>query len=347
MSIRGWLLALTLACLAGCGGRDARTAATSDPQAVSKPDPPPATTPAPGTSSSGWCTDPRPALGSSAGGIEGTGFGPVRRKLANIAVAGQMWDVSHAAVLINGQPATSAQIADGIITTVQGTLAATGAATAASVASESRVAGPITSIDATGDTLVVLGQSIAVSEDTPMPSPPALAAGDTVEVNALVTANGILVATRIERRAADLEYFITGTVSSHDDSAHTLMINALTVDYSGVVPQGFPTGAVHDGDLVRVFGHLAPGSMTLSARAVEFRTATPPGAVGAEFQLYGYITRLTSNADFDVNGVPITTTAATDLPPAPLYLDQVVVACGALDSNGKITAWEVDATWDY
>ena len=138
MSIRGWLLALTLACLAGCGGRDARTAATSDPQAVSKPDPPPATTPAPGTSSSGWCTDPRPALGSSAGGIEGTGFGPVRRKLANIAVAGQMWDVSHAAVLINGQPATSAQIADGIITTVQGTLAATGAATAASVASESR-----------------------------------------------------------------------------------------------------------------------------------------------------------------------------------------------------------------
>ena len=184
----------------------------------------------------------------------------MRRKLADISVADQIWDVSHAAVLIDGQPATSAQITDGIVTTVQGTLAATGAATADSVASESQVAGPITSVDATGNTLVVLGQSIEVSEDTPMPSPPALAVGDTVEVNALVTANGMLVATRIDRRAADLEYFITGTVSSHDDSAHTLVINSLTVDYSGVVPQGFPTGAVHDGDLVRVFGQVNPGA---------------------------------------------------------------------------------------
>jgi hypothetical protein len=184
-----------------------------------------------------------------------------------------------------------------------------------------------------------------------MPSPPALAAGDTVEVNALVTANGILVATRIERRAADLEYFITGTVSSHDDSAHTLVISALTVDYSGVVLQGFPGGALHDGDLVRVFGRLSAGSTRLSARAVEFRPDTLPGNVGTHIALYGYVTRLVSDADFDVEGVPITTTAATDFElvggSTHLHLSDVVVICGALASNGTVAATQVLGTWDY
>jgi hypothetical protein len=340
MSIRAWLLVPMLAGLVACGDGDT-TALSSNAQGVGDPAP----APNPGVPITCAVDPASPAW--SAGGIEGTGFGPARRKLANLLVAGQTWDVAHAAVLIDGRPATGEQIADGTITTVQGTLAATGPATADAVVSESRVAGPITSVSDNGIDLVVLGQPVVVQQDTQMPPPPALVVGDTVEVNALASANGILVATRIARRAADLEYFVTGTVSAHDDSAHTLVINALTVDYSGVVLQGFPTDAVRDGDLVRVFGHLG-GGLTLSARAVEFRPATLPGAAGTHISLYGYITRLVSDADFDVEGVPISTTSATDFEVGgALALSQVVVVCGTLTGAGTVAATQVLGTWDY
>jgi hypothetical protein len=222
--------------------------------------------------------------------------------------------------------------------------------TADSVLSETVVAGPITDVSSTGDQIVVLGQSVALTPDTQMSaSPPALAVGGAVAINALVTANGTLVATRVERRDESLEYVVTGTVRSLDDTTHTLLINALTVDYSGVVPQGFPTGAIHDGDLVRVFGRLPGGSATLSARAVELRLATPPGQVGEQIALYGYITRFVSDVDFDVNGVPITTSPATDIEPLYPWLavDEVVLVCGTLSNNGAVAASEVTLTWDY
>jgi hypothetical protein len=283
----------------------------------------------------------------SAGGIEGTGFGPARKR-ANLMVAGQTWNIDRASVLLNGQPATSAQIVDGLVTTVQGTLTTESSGTADTVVSESRVAGPIASVDATGTNLVVLGQHVVLTQDTQMSSAAALVVGDTVEVNALATAEGALVATRLVPREADLEYFVTGTVTALDDAKRTLVINSLTVEYGGVALQGFPTGTVHVGDLVRVFGRVAAGSTVLSARAVEFRQATPPGNAGTHIALYGYITRLASNVDFDVDGVPITTSAATDIePPGPLVLDQVVFVCGTLAGNERVTATEVDVTWDY
>ena len=182
-------------------------------------------------------------------------------------------------------------------------------------------------------------------------SPPALAVGDTVAISALVTADGTLAATRVARRPADLEYVVTGTVTSLDDSTHRFLINALTVDYSGVMLQGFPTGVIHDGDLVRVFGRLPGGSATLSARAVDFRLATLSGQMGQQVALYGYITRLVSNADFDVDGVPIATSAATDIQPSdPLALNQSVDVCGTLGSNGEVAAAQVvinPSPWDY
>lgn len=294
---------------------------------------------------------------SSTGGIEGTGIrikgagrGPASKR-ASLVVAGQAWDISHASIMIDGQPATPAQIVDGQITVVQGKPAATAAGTADSVVSETRVAGPITQVDSTADPtdatvaghLVLLGQQVRLLTNTILElSPQALAVGDTVEVSALVTADGTLVATRVARRPVDLEYFVTGTVSSHDEVARTLVINALSVDYGSTTPQGFPTGAIQDGDLVRVFGRLSVASTTLSARAVEFRLATLPGPIGEQIALNGYITRFASAADFDVDGVPITTSAATDFQPVNLVaLSDYVTVCGTLISSGQVAATRV------
>ena len=291
--------------------------------------------------------------------IEGTGAaaarGPVRQ-LANLVVAGQQWDVSHATITIDGQTATAAQLIDGRVSTVQGKTAASAAGTADTVASETRIAGPIASIDAIANPsdstvghLVVLGQSVRLVQSKAFATvaPAGLAVGDPVEVNALVTADGSVVATRIDRRAADLEYFVTGTVISHDDSAHQLVINALHVDYSNAAPQGFPSGAIQDGELVRVFGRLPSGSAVLGARAVEYRVATPPGQVGEQAFLNGYITRYASSADFDVDGVPITTAATTVIQPFDvLALNVPVIVCGMLIANGRVAAAQVTVQTD-
>jgi hypothetical protein len=350
VNVRVYLLAAILAAHAACGGGGGGDASDVSRRVAGDP----SSAPPPNVGVPFVCAPPADLPGSNPGGIEGTGRG-VAKKVTDLEVAGQTWDIGHASILIDGQPATSEQVVDGLITTVQGTIAPTAMGTADSVVTETRVAGPITSVSSTADQLIVLGQTVAVTSDTQMDvSPPALAAGDTVAINALVTANGTLVATRLTRRAADLEYVVTGTVSSLHDSRHTFLINGLTVDYSGVMPQGFPTGIVHDGDLVRVFGRLPGGSTTLSARDVEFRLATLAGQTGEFIALYGYITRFVSNVDFDVNGVPITTSAATDIGGATdihgvpvLALDEVVDICGTLLGNGEVAATEVYITWDY
>ena len=351
MKIRVYLLAAILAAHAACGGGGGGNAGDVSRRAAGDPGSAP---PPPNVGVPFVCAPPAQLPGSNPGGIEGTGRG-VAKKVTNLELAGQTWDIGHASILIDGQPATSEQVVDGLITTVQGTIAPTAMGTADSVVTETRVAGPITSVTSTADQMIVLGQTVAVTSDTQVDvSPPALAAGDTVAINALTTASGTLVATRLARRAADLEYVVTGTVSSLDDSRHTFLINALTVDYSGVVPQGFPTGIIQNGDVVRVFGRVAGGSTTLSARDVEFRLATLSGQAGEFVALYGYITRFVSNVDFDVNGVPITTSAATEMTGATdihgnlvLGLNEVVDICGTLLSNGEVAATQVFITWDY
>jgi len=349
MNVRVYLLAVILGAQAACGGGGGGDPGVSRRLAG---DPGAAPPPTPTVGVPFVCAPAADLPGSNPGGIEGTGRG-VARKVTNLEVAGQTWNIGHASILIDGQPATSEQVVDGLITTVQGTVAPTAMGTADSVVSETVVAGPITS--GGSYQLIVLGQSVALTPDTKIDvSPPALAAGDTVAIHALVTANGSLIATRLARRAADLEYVVTGTVSSLDDSKHRFLINALTVDYTGVAPQGFPTGVIHDGDLVRVFGRLTGGNTTLSARDVEFRLATLSGHAGELVALYGYITRFVSNADFAVNGVPITTSAATDIQGATdihgnlvLALNEVVYVCGTLVSNGEVGATQVYITWDY
>lgn len=350
-NIRVYLLAAILAGQAACGGGGSGGAGDVSRRATGGQGPAPPPTQSVGVPFT--CAPPADMPGSHPGGIEGTGLGPAR-KLGGLRVAGQTWDIAHASILIDGLSATSEQVVDGLVTTVQGTIAPTAMGTADSVVSETRVAGPITSVIST-DQLIVLGQSVALTPDTLLDvSPVALAAGDTVAINALASANGTLVATRLARRAADLEYVVTGTVSSLDDSRHTFLINALTVDYSGVAPQGFPSGVIHDGDLVRVFGSLPGGGTTLSARSLEFRLAILSGQAGDFIALYGYITRFVSNTDFDVDGVPITTSAATYMYGAAdihgnlvLALDEVVGICGTLVSNGEVAATQVFISWDY
>lgn len=350
MVIRLGVITVLLAGLAACSGGGG---ASQGNQPAAARNPPP------GSGPTGVCQDTFPGTLPVQGGIEGSGSnrsvarGPIR-KLNQLVVAGQQWDVSHASITIDGQPATAGLLALGQGATVQGTTAGPAVGVADVVVSETRVAGPISYLDAMGDPndasvqghLVVLGQPVRLVRSNASGitriSPAGLAVGDTVGVSALASANGTLVATRIDRRAADLEYLVTGIVKLSDASAQSFAIGGLAIDYSGVLPTGFPGGVIHDGDLARVFGRVPAGSAMLQARAIEFRLATPPGPADERIFLSGLVTRYVSSADFDVDGVPIATSAATAFDPIDLVaLNASVSVVGTLLADGRVDATRV------
>src|SRR5262249_13444296 len=118
---------------------------------------------------------------------------------------------------IDGNPGGQADIAIGDVVLVKGSLDSGGTTgTATSVSFENNVVGPVTGIDATAETLVVLGQLVRVSADTSFDGDiqptglAGLAIGDILEVSGLVENDESIDATRIGRRPAGTEYEVTG-----------------------------------------------------------------------------------------------------------------------------------------
>src|SRR5262249_24652813 len=110
--------------------------------------------------------------GNSVAGIDRTGapviasYGTVSA-FGSVVVNGVHFDTSSSTFSIDGNPGGQADIAIGDVVLVKGSLDSGGTTgTATSVSFENNVVGPVTGIDATAETLVVLGQLVRVSADT-------------------------------------------------------------------------------------------------------------------------------------------------------------------------------------
>ncbi|MGE0581530.1 MAG: DUF5666 domain-containing protein [Steroidobacteraceae bacterium] len=284
------------------------------------------------------------------GGIQGsgrwvsvgaiTGFG-------SIFVNGVEFATTGAQISIGDRSGTEAELRIGQVVAVQGTVDANGTTGAATrVSFSSNVEGPVTQLDVAAGTFVVLGQTVRVTgathfDDDIVPSNiQGLAApGIIVEVSGFPTANGEISATRIEREDPGSEFEVKGVVQGLDTNAHTFRVNALTVDYSGVTPEG----TLADGRTVEVKGRTLSAAGALVATRVE----VSPGigaAANDEVELEGLITHFTSNADFEIAGQRVTTNAGTqfDLKGVTLALDVRVEVEGVIDANGVLVAREVE-----
>jgi len=132
----------------------------------------------------------------------------------------------------------------------------------------------------------------------------------------------VIAATRIECKSVLGEMEVTGTVSNLNAAAMTFQINALVVDYSAAAMDNFPS-TISDGDPVEAKGTSLGASGELIATRVEFKGALFDGAEGDHAEIEGFITDFTSETQFEVNGIPVTTNtsttfeggAATDLGP--------------------------------
>lgn len=274
-----------------------------------------------------------------------TGFGSVH-------LNGKKFDSTHASITVEGQAATQADLKVGEVVEIRGHHdSSSGGDVADEIEMHSLVQGPVSSVDVTGLTLVVLGQKVLVSAGTSFDdgitpaSLAGIAVGDVLEVSGMSAANGDIQATRIERKAATAPFHVFGTAAATDATAKTLAINALTVDFSAATLVDFPTTGPKDGDLLEATGTALDATGALTATRLELRTGKGLKAdADGEGELDGLVTRFASGTDFDVAGRPVTTTASTTFEggsAADLALNVHVEVEGTVDASGLLTATKV------
>ena len=325
------VLALTTLFLAGCGG------SSGGDGGVSPPPPPPPPPPTGGITRTG--------VAVAVGPI--TGFG-------SVIVNGVTYSTNSATFTKDGQAATQDDFSVGEVVVVTGTIDDNNTnAVASSVAFDDVVEGPATS-EAAG-TLVVMGQTVSISTTTSIDDncPASFLTAPAVEVSGSVDANGVIQATRIECKPAGLEFEVNGTVSGHNASAQTFMINALQVNYSSASVRNFPTaGIINDGDPVEAKGTNFDSSGdpdVLTATDVEFKGARFADNEGDHIEIEGFITGFVSETQFSITSSP-SPISVTTIPGTTEYEggsaadlgDNLKIEVeGEFDANGVLNATKI------
>jgi hypothetical protein len=269
----------------------------------------------------------------------------------SIIVNGVRYDTSTAAIDNDGNPGVQADLKVGQVVIVRGTLDAagtTGAATTVTFAD--LVEGPISAIDVANGTITVLGQIVIIDADTSFDdgiSPPSidgLAVNDIVEVSGFFLADGSISATRIEDKPAGGVFEVTGIVSVL--TATTFQINSLVVDFSGATQlDNFPAGVPENGQRVEAKGSNFGAAGELLATRVEFKGNDLGADDGDQVEVEGFITRFVSTTDFDVEGIPVTTSASTVFEngtSADLAINRKVEVEGIMNASGVVVADKVE-----
>ena len=288
------------------------------------------------------------------GGITRTGVavGPITG-FGSVIVNGVTYDTSSTIFTKDGLPATQDDFSVGQVVLVKGTIDDDGTnAMANTVEFDDVVEGPVSSVNEQLNQLVVLGQTVLLTATTSIDdSCPGtlddLLVVPAVEVSGLADANGLIEATRIECRDGTWNGVmeVNGLVSGHNAGATTFMINGLEVDYSGAAVDNFPTaGVINDGDPVEAKGTVLNGN-TLDATRVEYKGNRFANDDGDHAEIEGFITRFVSASDFDVSGLPVTTTGSTTFEggmAADLGLNLKVEVDGEFNAGGVLVATKVD-----
>jgi hypothetical protein len=271
------------------------------------------------------------ASGSAAASGTITGFG-------SVFVNGKKFETNGASVMVDGQPIPSCTVnsveqcglKEGMTVKVSGSFS--GASHSAStITQEDTVEGPITNVDVPNSQFSVLGQTVLVDDTTRFDSGvnlTNLVAGNIVEVSGFVKADGIIVASFVERKAgigcgAD-GCEIKGVVKNHNHATTSFQIGGLTViyDIDGTIPDTIvgdmpvPTNNNNwNGIFVEVKGTSLSGT-TLTATKVEPEN-DGVGNIGMdEYEVEGFVTQAGSASgniiDFTIGATQVRTTANTE-----------------------------------
>jgi hypothetical protein len=179
------------------------------------------------------------------------------------------------------------------------------------------IVGPVEALDAAAKQLTVIGQIVDVTdttvfEDNLTGGLAALVVGDVVEVHAQFnSANGHYVAKRIEKKAQVNFFRLRGVVSNLDATAKTFHIGGATLSYAQIAAADLPP-TFGNGSAVRV--RLQTATVAGVWQAVSIRSGVRKVEDHDEARVRGIVTDFTGIASFSVNGLTVTTSAATAFP---------------------------------
>ncbi len=303
-----------------------------------------------GGASSGGITPPPPP--PNTGGITRTGVavavGPITG-FGSVIVNGVRYDTSAATFTKDGAAASQSDLSVGHFVVITGTIDDNnGNAVADTVVFDDVVEGPVSSV--TGNTFVVLGQTVIVGANTSMDDTCPALLDDlvnvvAVEVSGPVMEDGTINASRVECKTVLGVMEVTGKVSNLNTTDQTFQINALTVDYTGVTPADFPGGTISNGDLVEAKGTSLGGGGELIATQVEFKGARFADNEGDHVEVEGFIADFLSSESFSVSTIPVTTDGNTryeDGTVLDLGPDIKVEVEGDFNSEGILLATKIE-----
>lgn len=266
-------------------------------------------------------------LVANSGGIGGTGvvYGPITG-FGSIFVNGLEIEIANAAITSDDSEVIETELKLGMVVKVEGTFNTnnlTGTATA--VTYKDNLEGPISSssagIDVTTKELVVLGQTVIISDTTTNFENTTFATidvGNVIEVSGLVDDMGAIRASHVEKKLDGFvdgrdEIEVKGTIQNLDVTPGTFEINALVVDYL-TTGASLPQGGLADGQYVEVKGMSFGSSDELIATEIELEDeglGDDSSHDGDYVEIEGFVSSVSSPAEFTVGAQPVQITSST------------------------------------
>lgn len=291
-----------------------------------------------------------PGIGDplAEGGIGGTGIsqGPVTG-FGSIFVNGIKYEVNAAEFVRNGRSMFSqSDFSIGEFVTIKGSVNADGVTgVAEKVVFSDLLGGPVTEISTDNESIIVMGQTVITDQLTVLLKLVLLTdlkAGDLVEVSGYRNAGSAIVATSIKHILTTDSYRVTGIIDALDSTFRTFRISGLTVDYSAVSPE--LEAVLENGDLVEVEATNVLVENRLQATTLSTNKDLLLANV-EEAEIEGLITRYISSGEFDVNGIPVLTSANTEFEhktQSQLALNVKVEVEGRINAAGLLIAEKVE-----
>lgn len=297
--------------------------------------------------------------GSGYGGNSGTGTpgaivsqGVVTAK-GSIFVNGIEYDTTYATtyntITVDDNPSTADLLKVGMTVKVRGSSDdATKRGSASTIDARDALEGTIEAVRS--NTITVMGQTVQIEDNVTrlndddtvkVFSAAGFGVGDIVEVNGYADDNGVLLATRVAKKASgefEAKGFVTGlTASSFGLSQIAGGVPFITVNFSaGQLPAG-----VVDGSLVQVKSTAAPSGGAITASLIHLEDTL--GSSGEKVEVEGIVTSGTV-ADFIVNGQRVVTDSSTVFEgglSSDFALGVKLEAEGPLNSSGVIIASKI------
>lgn len=250
--------------------------------------------------------------GSSTDQNTSTTSGPIT-SFGSIYVNGQEIETTGADIYVEDEPADESDLRVGMMVSVERD--ANGNATR--IQHDDNLEGIVMANNIaagqTTGTMDIMGQTVTVTADTIFESHVAgitgagmVAAGNIVEVSGHSTGTGMITATRMEVKAADLATYMAshpegiemkGVVENHSAGASTFYIGSMQVDYSGATLHDLPNG-IDNGMYVEVKSTTGMNGNVLMASRVEREddgSIDHHGDENDEYEIHGMVMDMTAD----------------------------------------------------